>query len=313
MLPLQARILCVAVQSPTMRIGLDVGGTKIEIVALDDDRSTLARRRIATPAGDYEATLDAIAQLVRDVESEVGKSATVGIGTPGAVDEATGLLKNSNSTVLNGRPLHRDLEARLGRNLRLTNDANCLALSETIDGAARDAGVTFVAILGTGVGGAIAVGHHVITGRNKIAGEWGHNPLPWMTGEEQPGPQCYCGKRGCIETFLSGPALAAEFMARTGRTMRAEEIAKAAEVGNAGAANAIQRYEDRLARALAHVVNIVDPDVIVLGGGLSNIKRLYANVPPLMQPYVFSKLVDLRIVPALHGDSSGVRGAALLW
>lgn len=295
-----------------MRIGVDVGGTKIEIVALDDDRSTLVRRRIATPAEDYEATLDAIAGLVRDVESEVG-TATVGIGTPGAVDAATGLLKNSNSTVLNGKPLHRDLEARLGRDLRLTNDANCLALSETIDGAARDAGVTFVAILGTGVGGAITVDGRVITGRNKIAGEWGHNPLPWMTGEEQPGPRCYCGKRGCIETFLSGPALAAEFMARTGRTMRAEEIAKAAEAGDAGAANAIQRYEDRLARALAHVVNIVDPDVIVLGGGLSNIKRLYTNVPPLMQPYVFSKLVDLRIVPALHGDSSGVRGAALLW
>jgi len=296
-----------------MRIGVDVGRTKIEIVALDDDRSTLTRRRIATPVTDYEATLDAIAGLVRDVESEAGRRATVGIGTPGAIDAVTGLLKNSNSTVLNGKPLHRDLEARLGRELRLTNDANCLALSEAIDGAAKDADVTFVAILGTGVGGGIAVGRRVITGRNKIAGEWGHNPLPWMTFDELPGPQCYCGKRGCIETFLSGPALAAEFTSLTGRTMRGDEIAKAAETGDVDAAAAIARYEERLARALTHVINVVDPDVIVLGGGLSNMERLYANVPSLMQPYVFSELVDLRIVPAMHGDSSGVRGAALLW
>lgn len=296
-----------------MRIGVDLGGTKIEIVALDDGRSTLARRRIATPSGDYEATLDVIAGLVLDVETEIGKSATVGIGTPGAIDAVTGLLKNSNSTVLNGKPLQRDLEAMLGRDLRLTNDANCLALSEATDGAAKDADVTFVAILGTGVGGGIAVGRRVITGRNKIAGEWGHNPLPWMTHGERPGPNCYCGKCGCIETFLCGPALAAEFSAATGRMMRADEIANAAETGDAQAAAAVQRYEERLARALAHVVNVVDPDVIVLGGGLSNMARLYANVPPLMQPYVFSELVELLVVPALHGDSSGVRGAALLW
>ncbi|HEY1866679.1 MAG TPA: ROK family protein [Candidatus Cybelea sp.] len=296
-----------------MRIGVDLGGTKIEIVALDEHGATLVRRRVATPAGDYEATLDAIAGLVRAVESEMGESATVGVGTPGAIDAATGRLKNSNSTVLNGKPLHRDLEARLGRELRLANDANCLALSEAIDGAAKDAGVVFVAILGTGVGGGIAVGRRVIAGRQNIAGEWGHNPLPWMTLDEHPGPRCYCGKRGCIETFLSGPALAAEFTALTGRMLRADEIAEAAEASDADATMAIQRYEERLARALAHVVNIVDPDVIVLGGGLSNMMRLYANVPPLMQPYVFSELVDLRIVPALHGDSSGVRGAALLW
>ena len=295
-----------------MRIGVDLGGTKIEIVALDEQGATLVRRRVATPAGDYEATLDAIADLVRAVESEIGESATVGVGTPGAIDAATGRLKNSNSTVLNGKPLHRDLEARLGRELRLANDANCLALSEAIDGAAKDAGVVFVAILGTGVGGGIAVGRRVITGRQNIAGEWGHNPLPWMTLDEHPGLRCYCGKRGCIETFLSGPALAAEFTALTGRMLSADEIAEAAEAGDADATMAIQRYEERLARALAHVVNIVDPDVIVLGGGLSNMIRLYANVPPLMQPYVFSELVDLRIVPALHGDSSGVRGAALL-
>jgi fructokinase len=279
-----------------MRIGVDLGGTKIEIVALDGDGSTLVRRRIATPAGDYEATLDAIAALVRAVESGLPGAATVGIGTPGAIDSATGLLKNSNSTVLNGKPLHRDLEARLGRELKLSNDANCLALSEAIDGAGKDADVIFAAILGTGVGGGIAVNRRVIAGRNKIAGEWGHNPLPWMTPDDQPGRICYCGKRGCIETFLSGPALAAEFKA---------------EAGNEEAA--LQRYEERLGRALAHVVNVIDPDVIVLGGGVSNIARLYANVPKLMQPYVFSEPVDLRVVPALHGDSSGVRGAALLW
>jgi len=276
-----------------VRIGVDLGGTKIEIVALDDDGSTLARRRIATPAGDYQATLDAIAGLVRDMESEFGSAATLGVGTPGAIDATTGVLKNSNSTVLNGKPLHSDLEELLGRKLRLANDANCLALSEAIDGAGKDADVIFAAILGTGVGGGIAVGRRIITGRNKIAGEWGHNPLPWITPGEQPGPFCYCGKRGCIETFLSGPALARE-------------------TGDANATPAIERYEERLARALAHVVNVIDPDVIVLGGGVSNISRLYANVPRLMQPYVFSEPVDLRIVPALHGDSSGVRGAALL-
>ncbi len=295
-----------------MRIGVDLGGTKIEIVALDAGGGTLTRRRIATPQADYEATLDAIAALVRDVESELGRSATVGIGTPGAIDSATGLLKNSNSTVLNGKPLHRDLEARLDRELRLSNDANCLALSEAIDGAGKEADVVFAAILGTGVGGGIAVNRRVICGRNKIAGEWGHNPLPWMTADEQPGRICYCGKHGCIETFLSGPALAAEFNAETGRTMLAEDIAKAAETGDGSAEAALYRYEERLGRALAHVVNVIDPDVIVLGGGLSNIARLYANVPKLMQPYVFSEPVELRVVPALHGDSSGVRGAALL-
>lgn len=276
-----------------MRIGVDLGGTKIEIIALDRDGTTIVRRRIPTPAGDYEATIDAIAGLVASVETEVGKSATIGIGTPGAIDASTGLLKNSNSTALNGKALHRDLEARLGRTLRLANDANCLALSEAIDGAGKDADVIFAGILGTGVGGGIAVNRRIITGRNKIAGEWGHNPLPWMTPDEQPGPLCYCGNRGCIETFLSGPALA--------------------QAGGAEAPAAMERYEERLARALAHVVNLVDPDAIVLGGGVSNISRLYANIPQLMQPYVFSQPADLRIVPALHGDSSGVRGAARLW
>jgi fructokinase len=272
-----------------MRIGVDLGGTKIEIIALDGAGETMVRRRIATPAGDYEATLHAIAGLVGGVETEFGKSATIGIGTPGAIDASTGLLKNSNSTVLNGKPLHRDLEARLGRTVQLANDANCLALSESVDGAGKDADVVFAAILGTG---GIAVNRRVITGRNKIAGEWGHNPLPWMTSEEQPGALCYCGNRGCIETFLSGPALA--------------------QAGGAETPAAMDGYERRLARALAHVVNVIDPDVIVLGGGVSNISRLYENVPQLMQPYVFSEPADVRIVPALHGDSSGVRGAALL-
>ena len=296
-----------------VRIGIDLGGSKIEIIALERDGSTLARRRIPTPAGDYEATVEAIAALVNAVETELRRSATVGVGTPGAIDAATGLLKNSNSTVLNGKPLHRDLEARIGRELKLSNDANCLALSEAIDGAGKEADVIFAAILGTGVRGGIAVNRRVIAGRNKIAGEWGHNPLPWMTADEQPRRRCCCGKQACIETFLSGPALAAEFTAVTGRAMRPEAIAKAAETGDAEAIAAIQRYEERLGRALAHVVNVIDPDVIVLGGGLSNIAGLYASVPRLMRPYVFSEPVDLRIVPALHGDSSGVRGAAMLW
>lgn len=296
-----------------MRIGVDVGGTKIEIIALGAGGSQLLRRRIPTPAGDYDATLDAVATLVAETERTLGRSESIGVGTPGAIHPSTGLLQNSNSIVLNGRPLARDLAQRLGREIRIANDANCLALSEAVDGAGKDASVVFAVILGTGVGGGIAVDRRVVAGRNRIAGEWGHNPLPWTTPAEKPGAQCYCGKRGCIETFLCGPALEREFERAAGRALNAREIADAAAEGDSGARGALLEYENRLARALAHVTNILDPDLIVIGGGLSNVARLYTDVPPLMRRYVFSKHVDVKIVPALHGDSSGVRGAARLY
>lgn len=295
-----------------MKIGIDLGGTKIEIVAIAEDGSTALRSRVPTPGGDYEATLDAVAALVTKTQAQVGRCATIGIGTPGAVDAASGLLKNSNSTVLNGKPLRRDLERRLGRNVRVDNDANCFALSEATDGAGAGALVVFGVILGTGVGGGIVVERRIVVGRNRIAGEWGHNPLPWRVAGEEPGPACYCGKRGCIETFLCGPAFAREFETATGEAMSPTEIAAAAAAGDAVAEAALERYEDRLARALAMVVNLLDPDAIVVGGGLSNIARLYRTVPEMMKRYVFSSSLDLSFVPAVHGDSSGVRGAAWL-
>jgi fructokinase len=297
----------------SLRIGVDLGGTKIEIVALARDGAQLFRRRVPTPVGDYRATLDAIEALVASAESACGRSGTVGVGSPGAISPGTGLLKNSNSTVLNGKPLDADIAHRLSRSIKLANDANCLALSESVDGAGAGFRTVFGVILGTGVGGGIAIGRRVLEGRNNIAGEWGHNPLPWSHPGEGPGPPCYCGKRGCLETFLSGPALAAEFHVATRRALNAREIAAAAEAGDLQAAAALSIYEDRLARGLAHVVNVLDPDAIVIGGGLSNISRFYANLPALMAQYVFSEPVSLTIVPALHGDSSGVRGAAWLW
>jgi fructokinase len=296
-----------------LRIGVDLGGTKIEIVALSVDRSEIARRRIATPAGDYDGTVAAVAALVRSVEADTGQRATVGIGSPGAIVPTTGLLRNSNSVVLNGKPLKRDIESALGREIRIANDANCFALSEAVDGAGAAASVVFGVILGTGVGGGIVVGRKVVAGHNNIAGEWGHNPLPWPHPGELPGPPCYCRKRGCIETFLSGPGFAADFAKRTGHELAAREIAAAAARGDGEARNALTVYEDRLARGLAHVVNLLDPDVIVLGGGLSNIARLYDNVPALIARYAISTPVDVRLVKAAHGDSSGVRGAAWLW
>jgi fructokinase len=296
-----------------VRIGIDLGGTKIEAIALDDAGAALCRRRVATPAGDYRATIAAIGALVSEIEREVGRKGSVGVGTPGALSLRTGLIKNSNSTVLNGKPLDRDLARALGRAVRLQNDANCFALSEAIDGAGAGAKSVFGVILGTGVGGGLVVDKQVITGRNAIAGEWGHDPMPWPEPDEWPGPPCYCGKTGCIETLISGPALAREFHARTGRSMSAEEIAHAAESGEREAQAALQRFEDRLARGLAMVVNIFDPDVIVLGGGLSNIERLYTTVAPLMSRYAFSDGVDTAVERAAHGDSSGVRGAAWLW
>jgi fructokinase len=296
-----------------LRIGVDLGGTKIEIVALSAEGSEVVRRRVATPAGDYDGTVAAVASLVASVEAEIGERATVGVGSPGAIVPSTGLLRNSNSVVLNGRALKRDIESALRREIRLANDANCFALSEAVDGAGADAGVVFGVILGTGVGAGIVVDRKVLPGHNNVAGEWGHNPLPWPIAGELPGPHCYCGKRGCIETFLSGPGFAADFAKRTGRELTAMEIATAAERGDGEARDALVAYEDRLARGLAHVINLLDPDVIVLGGGLSNVTRLYENVPALIQRYAISTPVDVRLVPAARGDSSGVRGAAWLW
>jgi len=292
-----------------MRLGIDLGGTKIEIIALDNTGVELLRRRIATPQGDYAATLGAIADLVHDVEAELKQQGTVGIGTPGAISRATGLLKNSNSICLNGQPILRDLEQVLSRQVRIQNDANCFALSETVDGAAAGARVVFGVILGTGVGGGIVVDGQALTGTNAIAGEWGHNPLPWPLTQELPGAACYCGKTGCIETWLSGPGMALHH----GQNLDARQIVERAAAGDVVCEQTMLQYEDRLARALAQVINVLDPDAIVLGGGMSNIVRLYANVPKQWGQYVFSDRVDTRLTKNRHGDSSGVRGAAWLW
>jgi fructokinase len=296
-----------------LRIGVDLGGTKIEATALAGDGRELLRQRAATPAGDYAATLAVVARLVAAMEHELGETGSVGIGTPGAISRATGLLKNANSTCLNGRPVKRDLEALLGREVRIANDANCFALSEATDGAAGDADVVFGVILGTGVGGGIVVSRHVLLGANAIAGEWGHNPLPLPREQDLPLPDCYCGRQGCIETYLSGPGLAALHAKAAGGALTPREIVAAAAAGDEGAEWTLQLYEDRLARSLANVINILDPNVIVLGGGMSNIERLYASVPRLWQRYVFSDRVDTKLVRHHHGDSGGVRGAAWLW
>jgi predicted NBD/HSP70 family sugar kinase len=296
-----------------VRIGIDLGGTKIEIAALDDGGAVLARKRVDTPAGDYGATIAAIEALVRDVEGGLSRKGTIGIATPGARSLATGRMKNANSTCLNGRPLKEDLERRLGREVRMANDANCFALSEAVDGAGRDAGIVFGVILGTGVGGGVVVRRRVLTGANAIAGEWGHNALPLPTAGDHPLPLCYCGRRGCVETFLSGPGLAADHAHRSGARLSAVDIVKGAGEGDRECAESIARYEDRLARSLAAVINVLDPDVIVLGGGLSNIARLYEEVPRRWKEYVFSDEVRTRLVPPVHGDASGVRGAAWLW
>lgn len=295
-----------------MRLGIDLGGTKIEIIALDDDGTTLARERVSTPVGDYDGTIRAIGDLVRGVEGRLGRTGTIGIAMPGAFSARTGLVKNANSVVLNGKPLDRDIEAHLGRAVRMENDANCLALSEAVDGAAAGASVVFAVILGTGVGGGLVVDGKVVTGRNRIAGEWGHNPLPWPQPDELPGPACYCGKTGCIETFLSGAGLARAYAALTQRTLAAHDIAAAA-TREADARATLATYQDRLARGLASVVNIVDPDVIVLGGGLSNIDAIYEGLLERIASYAFSDALATRVERARHGDSSGVRGAAWLW
>ena len=296
-----------------MRIGIDLGGTKIEVIALADSGETLLRRRVATPAGDYAAILGAVAGLVALAEKETRQTGTVGIATPGAISPATRRMKNSNSTALNGKPLDQDLAARLNRPIRMENDANCLALSESVDGAAAGSKVVFAAILGTGVGGGVVVNGHVFVGRNGIAGEWGHNPLPWPRPDELPGPECYCGKRACIETFLSGPGLERDYRGRGGAPRSAVEIARAAAAGDALATLCLEIYQDRLARSLASVINLLDPDVVVLGGGLSNLDCLYPAMPKLLRSYTFSADVGTPVVRARHGDSSGVRGAAWLW
>ncbi len=296
-----------------MRIGIDLGGTKIEAAALDRDGAILLRRRRATPTGDYQGTLAAVAGLVREIETELDEEGSVGVGTPGSISPTRGVIRNANSTCLNGRPLHRDLEQLLKRPVHLANDADCFALSEAVDGAAAGADPVFGVILGTGTGGGIVIGGQVISGPNRISGEWGHNPLPAPRPDELPGPPCYCGRRGCIETFLSGPGLARDYRAGGGEPLTAEQIVERAEQGEALAEQVLTRYEERLARALASVINLLDPEVIVLGGGLSNIHRLYHRVPQLWGEHVFSDAVTTRLLPPRHGDSSGVRGAAWLW
>ncbi len=296
-----------------MRIGIDLGGTKIEGVALGADGSERARRRVPAPRGDYDATLRAIAAVVAALEQEAHERGSVGVGIPGAVSPATGFIKNANSTWLNGRPLEGDLSRALDRPVRLANDANCFALSEATDGAAAGAEVVFGVIIGTGTGGSVVVNGRVLTGVNAIAGEWGHNPLPAPVGDESPGPACYCGRTGCIETYLSGPGLSRDYAVLGGDSASAAAIAALASTGEARAMAALARYEDRFARAIAGVINVLDPDVVVLGGGLSNIAQLYANVPARWSRYVFSDRVVTRLVRARHGDASGVRGAAWLW
>ena len=295
-----------------MRIGIDLGGTKIEAVALDGSGRERFRKRVQSPRGDYPGTLEAIAGLVADAERAAGR-ATVGIGIPGAVSPATGLIKNANSTWLNGRPLADDLVRRLERPVRLANDANCLALSEAADGAAAGHRLVFGVIIGTGTGGGIAIDGRPVIGANAIAGEWGHNPMPWPEPDEWPGPPCYCGRTGCIETFLSGPGFSRAHQAATGEALDAATIAARAAAGDPVAAASLERYANRLARALASVINVLDPDVVVMGGGVSNIDRLYSRVPELWTAYIFSDHVATRVVRAAYGDSSGVRGAAWLW
>ena len=296
-----------------MRIGVDLGGTKIEAIALDADGAILDRRRRPTPTDSYEATLVATVGLVEQLEGDLGRTGTVGVGMPGAISPITGLIKNANSTWLIGHPLHRDLSERLHREVRVANDANCFALSEAVDGAGAECHVVFGVIVGTGTGGGLAVGQRIIAGRNAIAGEWGHNPLPWPEKHELPGPACYCGRRGCIETYLSGPGLVLDYLDEATNRVDAAEIARRAAAGEANAEACLARYEERMAKSLAHVINVLDPDVIVLGGGMSNVERLYVNVPRRWGQYVFSDRVDTRLAAAVHGDSSGVRGAAWLW
>ncbi len=297
----------------TLRLGIDLGGTKIEIVALEPRGREILRRRIDTPQGDYPATIRAVAGLVDAAETQLGTRGSIGVGTPGSLTPGGELMRNSNSVCLNGRPLKRDLEAAIGREIRMANDANCFALSEAVDGAAAGADTVFGVILGTGVGGGIVVRGQVLAGCNHVAGEWGHNPLPRPDEELEPQTACYCGRAGCIETYLSGPALSADHARLTGNARTPPDLVRAAADGDACAETTLVRYERRLAKSLASVINLLDPHVIVLGGGLSNIARLYVNVPRLWCAHVFSDVIATRLVRNRHGDASGVRGAAFLW
>lgn len=296
-----------------MRIGIDLGGTKIEVVALEAGGEIVWRERVPTPGGDYEAAILTMRDLVLRAENHLRQRGSVGVAIPGTISAKTGLVKNANSTRLIGHPLDKDLAEALGRPVRVANDANCFALSEATDGAAKGADVVFGVIAGTGVGGGIAVRGHVLQGANGIAGEWGHNPLPAPSHAEIPGPVCYCGKKGCIESWISGPALAREFTERTGRTAIGTDIAKDAEAGDPAAQAVMEIFYDRFARALASVVNVLDPDAIVLGGGLSNMTTLYRELPERTARYAFTPEGPIRILKNMHGDSSGVRGAAWLW
>ena len=293
-------------------LGIDLGGTKTEIIALDANGEELLRERRATPAHDYAAILDTLAAMVAEAERKLGARGTLGIGTPGALSPASGLLRNANTVCLNGKPLKTDLEARLARPVRIANDANCFALSEASDGAASGAEVDFGVIIGTGTGAGIVVDGRVLNGRNAIAGEWGHNPLPWPNDDERPGPDCYCGRHGCIETWLSGPGMRRDHEHIAGESLEPARIVAGAP-NDAARAATLDRYIDRLARSLAHVINLLDPDVIVLGGGMGNIDALYAQVPKRWRQWIFSDVVTTRLARPLHGDSSGVRGAAWLW
>ncbi|ADW70219.1 ROK family protein [Granulicella tundricola MP5ACTX9] len=299
--------------SSSIRIGIDLGGTKIEALALDHAGNELGRHRVPTPRDDYKGTLQAMADLVFRLETETGRKATVGAGIPGTISGVTGLVKNANSTWLNGKPLQEDLGQLLSREVRIANDANCLAVSEATDGAAAGKAVVFAVILGTGCGGGVSFQGHVHSGPNGVSGEWGHMPLPWPSVDENPGPSCYCGKHGCMEQWVSGTGVAQDFRNVTGKSLTTREIVAIAEAGSAEALDTMHRFEDRLARGLAQVVHILDPDIIVFGGGLSQYKGFYRTLGERMIPYVFGGEFDTALVPALHGDSSGVRGAAWLW
>ena len=297
-----------------MRIGIDLGGTKIEALAIGGDGMELVRHRIDTPRDDYPGTVRAMAGLVLRIEEETGTKATVGAGIPGTISGRTGMVKNANSVWLNGQPLKQDLSDALGREVRVANDANCLAVSEATDGAAAGKGVVFGVILGTGCGGGVAVGGQVHAGPNGVGGEWGHMQLPWAKGEQEcPGPECYCGRRSCMEKWVSGSGFARDYAAVTGEALTSKQIMEAFERGDEKAVAAVERYEDRLARGLAQVVNILDPDIFVFGGGMSKVGRLYQELPGRMEKYVFGREADTVMVPARYGDSSGVRGAAWLW
>jgi fructokinase len=295
-----------------MQIGIDLGGTKIEAIGLEGDRLAAARRRVTTPHN-YRGTLDCIVRLVGEIDAEAGCTGTVGVGIPGVVSHSTGVVKNANSVWLNGRPLLSDLQAALSRPVRVANDANCFALSEAIDGAGRGFETVFGVILGTGVGGGISIRQRIHEGPNQIAGEWGHNPLPWMTDEERRSPRCYCGKYGCVETFLSGPGFERDYSVLRDARRSSQDIVRAAIDGDPGAVQVLERYTDRLARALSAVINVLDPDVVVLGGGMSNLPGLPSAVSARLPEYVFSDTVVTKVVLNAHGDSSGVRGAAWLW